>query len=143
MTKSYMASSLTAESSWLVVDASEQILGRVASKVAHILRGKHKPLYTPHADCGDFVVIVNAEKIKVTGNKLEQKTYYRHTGYPGGIKSVVLSDLLDNKPTQVLEKAIKGMLPRTKLGRQMFRKLKVYEGQDHPHAAQCPKILEL
>ncbi len=143
MTSSYMENAATAENNWLVVDASEQVLGRLASKVAHILRGKHKPTYTPHSDGGDFVIIVNAEKVKVTGNKLDQKTYYRHTGFPGGIKSVVLSDLMQKKPTKALEIAIKGMLPRTKLGRQMFTKLKIYQGQEHPHKAQSPQVLEL
>ncbi len=138
-----MENAATAENNWLVVDASEQVLGRLASKVAHILRGKHKPTYTPHSDGGDFVIIVNAEKVKVTGNKLDQKTYYRHTGFPGGIKSVVLSDLMQKKPTKALEIAIKGMLPRTKLGRQMFTKLKIYQGQEHPHKAQSPQVLEL
>ena len=140
---SFMAKSSIVEHNWFVVDAENMILGRLATKVAHILKGKHKSIYTQHVDTGDFVVIVNAEKIKVTGKKMSDKNYYRHTGFPGGIKSVTLQDLIEKKPTQAIELAVKGMLPRTKLGRQMLKKLKVYSGGSHPHAAQNPAKLEL
>lgn len=142
-TKSYIASSNGDNHSWVVINAEDVILGRLASRVATILRGKHKPEYTPHVDVGDYVVIVNAEKVKVSGNKLAQKTYYRHSGYPGGIKSRNLSELLIEHPTKAVESAVKGMLPRTKLGRQMFKKLKVYQGDSHPHTAQRPTNMEL
>jgi large subunit ribosomal protein L13 len=128
---------------WHLVNADGKVLGRLASQVAHILRGKHKPTYVPYMDKGDFVIIVNADKITATGNKMSQKTYYRHTGYPGGIKSITLEKLLDKKPTDVLMHAIKGMLPRNSLGRQMLSKLKVYAGNEHPHSAQMPKTLEI
>lgn len=127
---------------WYVVDAQGQTLGRLATRVATILRGKHKASYTPHVDCGDYVVIVNAEKIHTTGQKMTQKKYYRHSGYPGGIREVALRDQLQKFPERVLEYAIRGMLPKNKLGRQMFKKLKVYAGSDHPHQAQQPKPLE-
>jgi large subunit ribosomal protein L13 len=128
---------------WFVVDAEGQTLGRLASRIAPILRGKHKPTYTPHLDCGDFVVVINAEKVRVTGRKLDQKFYYRHSGYPGGLKSTSLRDQLDRYPERVLQSAIKGMLPKNRLGRQMIRKLKVYAGASHPHSAQQPKPLDL
>lgn len=128
---------------WLLIDAEDKILGRLAAKVSHLLLGKHKPGFAYHMDGGDFVVIINAEKIKVTGNKYEDKTYYRHTGYPGGIKETKLKQMMESKPERVLEKAIKGMLPHTKLGRALFRKLKVYAGSDHPHSAQEPKVFEV
>jgi large subunit ribosomal protein L13 len=128
---------------WFVVDAQGKTLGRLASQVATILRGKHKPIYTPHVDCGDYVVIINAEKIHTTGKRLDQKIYYRHSGYPGGLKKITLRDQLRRFPERVLESAIKGMLPKNKLGRQMYLKLKVYAGEAHPHAAQQPKALEL
>ena len=131
------------ERDWYVVDAEGQTLGRLASRIAPIIRGKHKPIYTPHLDCGDFVIIVNAEKVRVTGRKLDQKLYHRHSGYPGGLKSISLRDQLDKHPERVLQAAIKGMLPKTKLGRQMIKKLKVYAGDSHPHQAQQPKPLEL
>jgi large subunit ribosomal protein L13 len=131
------------EREWYVVDAEGQTLGRLASRIAPIIRGKHKPIYTPHLDCGDFVIIINAEKVRVTGRKLDQKLYYRHSGYPGGLKSINLRDQLDRHPERVLQAAIKGMLPKTKLGRQMIKKLKVYAGDSHPHQAQQPKPLEL
>ncbi len=124
---------------WFVVDAQGQTLGRMATQIATILRGKHKPSYTPHVDCGDFVVIVNAEKVHTTGQKMTQKKYYRHTGYPGGLKEVTLKDQLQKFPERVLESAVRGMLPKNRLGRQMFKKLKVYAGPQHPHAAQQPK----
>ena len=128
---------------WYVVDAEGQTLGRLASRIAPILKGKHKPTYTPHLDCGDFVIIVNAEKVRVTGRKLDQKLYYHHSGYPGGLKSISLRDQLDRYPERVLEAAVWGMLPKNKLGRRMVKKLKVYAGDSHPHQAQQPKPLEL
>ena len=131
------------ERDWYVVDAEGETLGRLASRIAPILKGKHKPIYTPHLDCGDFVVIVNAEKVRVTGRKLDQKLYYHHSGYPGGLKSVSLRNQLDRYPERVLQAAIRGMLPKNKLGRRMIKKLKVYAGDAHPHEAQLPKPLEL
>jgi large subunit ribosomal protein L13 len=131
------------EREWYVVDAEGQTLGRLASRIAPVLKGKHKPTYTPHLDCGDFVIIVNAEKVRVTGRKLDQKFYYHHSGYPGGLKSISLRDQLDRYPERVLEAAVRGMLPKNKLGRRMVKKLKVYAGDSHPHQAQQPKTLEL
>ncbi len=131
------------ERDWYVVDAEGETLGRLASRIAPILKGKHKPIYTPHLDCGDFVVIVNAEKVRVTGRKLDQKFYHRHSGYPGGLTSISLRDQLDKHPERVLTAAIRGMLPKNKLGRRMIKKLKVYAGDEHPHQAQQPKPLEL
>jgi len=131
------------ERDWYVIDAEGETLGRLASKIAPILKGKHKPIYTPHLDCGDFVVIVNAEKVRVTGRKLDQKFYHRHSGYPGGLTSISLRDQLDKHPERVLTAAIRGMLPKNKLGRRMIKKLKVYAGDEHPHQAQQPKPLEL
>jgi len=131
------------ERDWYVVDAEGETLGRLASRIAPILKGKHKPIYTPHLDCGDFVVIVNAEKVRVTGRKLDQKLYHRHSGYPGGLKSISLRDQLNRYPERVLQAAIRGMLPKNKLGRRMIKKLKVYAGDAHPHEAQQPKPLEL
>lgn len=131
------------ERDWYVVDAEGETLGRLASKIAPILKGKHKPSYTPHLDCGDFVIIVNAEKVRVTGRKLDQKFYHRHSGYPGGLTSISLKDQLDRYPARVLEAAIRGMLPKNRLGRRMIKKLKVYAGSAHPHQAQQPKPLEL
>ena len=128
---------------WYVVDAQGKILGRLASEIAKILRGKHKPIYVPHLDCGDYVIVVNAEKVRVTGKKLDQKFYYRHSGYPGGLKSINLRDQLQKHPTRVLEAAVRGMLPKNRLGRAMIKKLKVYAGGSHPHQAQQPKALEL
>ena len=128
---------------WYVVDAQGQTLGRLATQVATLLRGKHKPYYTPHVDCGDYVIVVNAEKIHVTGNKMTQKIYYRHSGYPGGLKQVTLRDQLQKFPGRVVEQAVRGMLPKNRLGRRMFKKLKVYAGPDHPHQAQQPKPVEL
>ncbi len=128
---------------WYVIDAQGQTLGRLATQVATLLRGKHKPTYTPHVDCGDYVIIVNAEKIHVTGQKMTQKNYYRHSGYPGGIKQVTLRDQLQKFPDRVVEQAVRGMLPKNRLGRRMFKKLKVYAGSDHPHQAQQPKSIEL
>ena len=128
---------------WYLVDATDKVLGRLATQIAIRLRGKHKPEYTPHVDTGDHIVIVNAAKIRVTGDKINQKKYYRHTGYPGGIKETVLSDELENNPERVIERAVKGMLPKNSLGRAMFRKLRVYAGPDHSHQAQQPKALEI
>ena len=127
---------------WYLVDATDKVLGRLATEIATRLRGKHKPEYTPHVDTGDHIVIVNAAKIRVTGDKINQKKYYRHSGYPGGIKETVLSDELENNPERVIERAVKGMLPKNSLGRTMFRKLRVYAGPDHSHQAQQPKALE-
>jgi len=126
-----------------VVDAQGKTLGRLASEIASILRGKHKPIYAPHSDCGDYVIVVNAEKVRVTGKKLDQKFYHRHTGYPGGLKSINLRDQLQRHPTRVLQAAVRGMLPKNRLGRAMIKKLKVYAGGSHPHQAQQPKVLEL
>jgi len=128
---------------WYVVDATDKVLGRLSTEIARVLRGKHKPEYTPHVDVGDFVIVVNAEKVKVTGRKLDQKNYYRHTGYPGGLRSITLRRQLEKFPERVIETAVKGMLPRGPLGRQMFKKLKVYAGPNHPHEAQQPKPLAL
>jgi len=128
---------------WFVIDADNKVLGRLAAKVSHLLMGKHKPDFAYHMDNGDFVIIINAEKIKVTGNKAETKIYYRHTGYPGGIKSTNLKTMMRNFPERVIEIAVKGMLPKNKLGRKLFTKLKVYAGSEHPHQAQQPKVLEI
>jgi len=141
--KTYVTKQEDVEREWHVVDATGQTLGRLASQVARILRGKHKPIYSPAVDTGDYVIVVNAEKIHVTGRKLDQKVYYRHSGYPGGLKAITLRELLKKRPTRVVEHAVRGMLPKNRLGRRMFKKLKVYAGPDHPHAAQQPKPLEL
>ena len=126
---------------WFVVDMDNQVLGRVASEIASILRGKHKAIFSPSVDTGDFVVVVNADKVKLTGSKVADKTYYHHTGYPGGIRSITAEKLLEKRPEDLIKKAVKGMLPKNKLGRQLIKKLKVYSGTDHPHAAQSPKTL--
>ena len=131
------------EQSWYVIDADGQTLGRMASAIASRLRGKHKPEFTPHTDTGDFIVVVNAEKVHVTGNKAKAKIYHHHTGYPGGLKSISFEKLIEKAPEQAIELAVKGMLPKNPLGRAMARKLKVYAGSEHPHAAQQPKALEL
>jgi large subunit ribosomal protein L13 len=131
------------ERNWYVVDAEGQTLGRLASRIAPILKGKHKPSYTPHLDCGDYIVVINADKVRVTGRKKDQKFYYRHSGYPGGLSSISLRDQLDRFPERVLQSAVKGMLPKNRLGRRMIKKLKVYAGDSHPHQAQQPKPLEL
>ena len=141
--KTYVATATDRERNWLVVDAGGQTLGRLATQLADVLRGKRKPQYTPHVDVGDFVIVVNAEKIAVTGNKLAAKLYYRHSGYPGGLKTRTLQEMLDRRPEEVIRKAVKGMLPRSRLGRKQLTKLKVYAGPDHPHAAQRPKPLEV
>ncbi len=139
--KTFMASPATIDRKWYVVDAEGMTLGRLASEVASILRGKNKPTFTPHMDTGDYVIVVNAEKIKVTGKKLDQKVYYHHSGYVGGLKETTLKEKLAKKPEQVLELAVKGMLPKGPLGRQMYRKLFVYAGPEHKHAAQKPEVL--
>lgn len=141
--KTYVATPSTRNREWVVIDAAGQTLGRLATRVADKLRGKDKPEYTPHIDTGDFVIVINAEKIKVTGNKLTDKVYYRHTGYPGGLRSRTLQEQLEQRPEEVIRTAVKGMLPRTRLGRAQLRKLKVYAGDQHPHAAQKPTTLEL
>ncbi len=128
---------------WLLIDAEDQVLGRVATQAAHILRGKHKPQYTPHVDTGDFVVIINADKIRLTGNKAAQKTYYRHSGYPGGLKAESFERAMERHPDRVIEHAVKGMLPKNTLGRAQGMKLKVYAGPEHPHVAQNPRKIEL
>lgn len=143
MEKTYSAKPTDIERTWYVVDATDQTLGRLATRIASILKGKHKPIYTPHMDVGDFVIVVNADKVHVTGRKMEQKVYYRHSGYPGGLSEISLRDQLVKHPTRVVERAVWGMLPKNALGRQMYRKLKVYAGPDHPHAAQQPEVLEV
>jgi large subunit ribosomal protein L13 len=137
------AETALADRAWWVVDATDKPLGRLASEVAARLRGKHKPTFTPHVDTGDFVIVVNADKVKLTGQKLDKKFYYHHSGIPGGFKAVSYRHLLEDKPTFPIEKAVKGMLPKNVLGREMFGKLKVYASPDHPHAAQKPKVLEI
>jgi large subunit ribosomal protein L13 len=141
--KTYSAKNETAVHNWYVVDAAGKTLGRLATQVAIRLRGKHKPEYTPHVDTGDFIVVINADKVKVTGNKSKDKIYYSHSGFPGGIKEISFEKLLAKHPTRVLEIAVKGMLPKNPLGRAMYRKLKVYAGTQHPHAAQQPQLLEI
>ena len=141
--KTFTATPATIKREWCVVDATDKTLGRLATELAHRLRGKHKPEFTPNMDTGDHMVVINAEKIKVTGNKLEDKMYHRYTGYIGNLKSINLGKLLDTHPERVLQKAVKGMLPRNPLGRATYRKLHVYAGPEHPHAAQQPTQLEL
>ncbi len=141
--KTYVATPANRQRDWYVVDAEGKTLGRLATQIADMLRGKRKPEYTPHCDTGDFVVVVNAEKVHVTGKKMEQKLYWRHSGYPGGIRSRTLAEMLDRQPEEVLRKAVKGMLPRNKLGRAQLRKLKVYAGTEHPHEAQKPKTMAI
>jgi large subunit ribosomal protein L13 len=141
--KTYVATPDSRERNWLVVDASGKTLGRLATAIAEVLRGKNKPEYTPHIDTGDFVIVVNAEKVGVTGNKREQKLYHRYSGYPGGLRSRSLGEMLERRPEEVIRLAVKGMLPRGPLGRAQLRKLKVYAGPDHPHAAQKPEPLEI
>ena len=141
--KSFMASPATIERQWYVIDAEGQTLGRLSSEIAKILRGKNKPTYTPFIDTGDNVIVVNAEKVKVTGKKLEQKIYYKHSDYPGGMRETTLKEMLDKKPTDVITLAVKGMLPKGPLGRSMIEKLHVYAGAEHPHAAQKPEALEI
>jgi large subunit ribosomal protein L13 len=139
----FSANEATAVADWYIVDATNKTLGRLASELAHRLRGKHKPIYTPHADTGDFIVVINTEKLRVTGNKAHDKIYYRSTSRPGSLKATRFEDLMAKKPVFVLEHAVKGMLPKGPLGRKMFKKLKAYVGAEHPHAAQTPKQLDL
>ena len=141
--KTYVATPTDRERSWVLVDASGKTLGRLATQIADILRGKRKPEYTPHIDTGDFVVVINAREVAVTGNKREQKRYYRHSGYPGGLRSRTLGDQLERRPEEVIRRAVRGMLPRNRLARRQITKLKVYAGPDHPHAAQKPEPLEI
>jgi large subunit ribosomal protein L13 len=141
--KTYVATPANREREWLVVDATGKTLGRLATQIADGLRGKRKAEYTPHCDVGDFIIVVNAEKISVTGNKREEKRYYRHSGYPGGLRSRTLNEMLDRRPEEVIRLAVKGMLPRNRLARAQLRKLKVYAGPDHPHQAQQPKQMEI
>ena len=141
--KTYVATPADRERNWFVVDAAGKTLGRLATQLADLLRGKGKPTYTPHVDTGDFVVVVNAEKIRVTGDKLAAKRYYRHSGYPGGLKSRTLGDMLERRPEEVIRKAVRGMLPRNRLARRQITKLKIYAGPDHPHVAQKPEQLEI
>lgn len=141
--KTFMAKAETADRRWLLIDAEGQTLGRLATQIASILRGKHKAEYTPHVDTGDYVIVVNADKIVVTGNKEAQKMYRRHSGYPGGMKEVSYQDMMAKHPERILESAVRGMLPKNSLGRQMYRKLKVYSGPDHPHTAQEPVQIEV
>src|SRR5271165_7631308 len=140
--KTYVATPADRERNWLLVDASGRTLGRLATQIADALRGKRKPTYTPHVDTGDFVVVINAEKISVSGNKLADKRYYRHSGYPGGLRSRTLAEMLERRPEEVIRIAVKGMLPRNRLARKQLTKLKVYSGPDHPHAAQQPQPME-
>ena len=141
--KTHVATPTNRQRDWYVVDAEGKTLGRLATQLADVLRGKRKPDFTPHIDTGDFIVVVNAEKIRVTGDKMNSKIYWRHSGYPGGIKSRTLGEMLEKQPEEVIRKAVRGMLPRTKLGRQQLLKLKVYAGPEHPHAAQLPQPLEI
>ena len=141
--KTFVATRANRQRDWYVVDAQGKTLGRLATQIADVLRGKRKPEYTPHCDTGDFVVVVNAAKIKVTGNKLNDKLYYRHSGYPGGIRSRTLGEMLERRPEEVIRKAVKGMLPRNRLARQQLLKLKVYAGPEHPHEAQKPERMEV
>ncbi|HYZ06895.1 MAG TPA: 50S ribosomal protein L13 [Rubrobacter sp.] len=143
MMKSYMARPLEVERKWYVVDAEGKHLGRLATEIVRVLRGKNKPQYTPHVDVGDFVVVVNTDRVAVTGRKAEQKVYRRHSGYPGGMKETSYEQMLARKPTEVLRKAVYGMMPKTRLARKQFKKLKIYAGPEHPHAAQDPQTLEV
>lgn len=141
--KTFSAKAEDVARDWFVVDAADKTLGRLASEIAHRLRGKHKAEYTPHVDTGDYIVVINAEKVRVSGAKATDKMYHRHSGYPGGLKSISFEKLIDKAPERVIQGAVKGMLPRNPLGRAMFRKLKVYAGAEHPHAAQQPQALNI
>ncbi|WP_454904070.1 50S ribosomal protein L13 [Alistipes communis] len=141
--KTISANAATVTKEWVVIDATNEVLGRLASQIAKILRGKNKPGYTPHVDCGDYVIVVNAEKVKLTGDKLTEKVYVRHTGYPGGQRFATAQDYLKKKPEFVIEEAVRGMLPKNRLGEAIFKNLKVYAGAEHPHAAQNPKAIKL
>ncbi|WP_126424821.1 50S ribosomal protein L13 [Brevibacillus marinus] len=143
MRTTYMAKPLEVERKWYIVDAAGQTLGRVASEVASILRGKHKPEFTPHVDTGDFVIVINADKVKLSGKKLTKKIYYHHSLYPGGLKATTAGDMLKNRPVRMFELAVKGMLPKNRLGRKLFTKLKVYAGSEHPHEAQKPEVWQI
>lgn len=143
MTRTFSPKASEIQRGWVIIDATDVVLGRLASHAATILRGKNKPTFTPHMDMGDFVIIVNADKVVLTGNKAAQKKAYRHSGYPGGLTATSYTDLLEKNPERAVEKAIRGMLPKTSLGRDQFRKLKVYSGSEHPHAAQQPKVYTL
>lgn len=140
--KTYSAKPLEVEREWLLIDATDMVLGRLATEVASILKGKRKPQYTPHVDTGDFVIVINADKVRLTGNKAQSKEYYRHSGYPGGLKCETFAEAMQKHPERVIEHAVYGMLPKTTLGRQMGRKLKVYAGAEHPHAAQQPREIK-
>ncbi len=141
--KTFVTKPADVERRWYVVDAEGKTLGRLASQIAAVLRGKHKPIYSPSVDCGDFVIVVNVEKIAVTGQRMEKKMYYRHSGYPGGLRELTLRQQLEKHPTRPVEIAVRGMLPKNRLGRKMIKKLKVYAGPEHPHEAQQPKVMEL
>ncbi len=141
--KSYMQKNETVDRKWYVIDAKDVVLGRLSTKVATILRGKHKATYTPHIDCGDYVIIINAEKVKLTGNKLDKKLYYNHSGYQGGLRTRTAKEMIERYPVEMIERSIKGMLPNGRLGRAMYKKLFVYEGEAHPHMAQKPEVLEV
>lgn len=143
MKDTYMANAQNVNKEWLVIDATDQTVGRLSAEVAAILRGKHKPTFTPHVDCGDNVIIINAEKVKFTGNKLQNKVYYRHSNHPGGLKEETAAKVMETHPERILERSIKGMLPKTKLGRQMYRNLYIYVGGEHKHEAQQPRPYEL
>jgi large subunit ribosomal protein L13 len=139
----YSAKKNEVERSWYLIDAENKVLGKLATKIADILRGKHKPVFTPHVDTGDFVIVINAEKIHLSGNKLKNKLYYRHSGYPGGLKVTSAGEMLKKKPGNLIKFAVGGMLPKNKLGRKQIKKLKIYSGVDHPHSAQKPKVLKI
>ena len=141
--KTFVAKEHEIEKNWHLIDASDKVLGRLATEIATILRGKNKPLFTPHMDAGDYVVVVNAERVALTGNKLEKKTYYRHSGYVGGLKETTAKEMLEKRPENLIKFAVKGMLPKTSLGRRQLTKLKIYTGPDHPHQAQKPEKLEI
>jgi len=142
MKNTYMQKKEEVSRNWYVIDATDMTLGRLAAKVATILRGKHKPTYTPHVDCGDYVIVVNASKVNLTGNKLDKKIYYNHSGYPGGLRERTARTMIENYPEEMIERAVKGMLPKGRLGRQMYKKLFVYAGSEHPHQAQQPVELK-
>ena len=141
--KTFMQTKETVERKWYVIDAADKPLGRVATKAATILRGKHKATFTPHIDCGDYVIIINADKVKLTGNKINDKMYYNHSGFPGGLRTRNAKTMLESYPVEMVERAVKGMLPKGRLGRAMYKKLFVYEGETHPHMAQKPEVLEV
>lgn len=143
MKNSYIQKKEDVVRNWHVIDATDISLGRLASKAAHVLRGKHKPTFTPHVDCGDFIIVINAEKVKLTGNKLNKKIYYNHSGYTGGLRERNAKEMVEKYPNEMIERAIKGMLPKGRLGRQMYKKLFVYTGSEHPHSAQKPSVMEV